>query len=116
MPGGGACDELTRATTASRAELLFAERKSSVASIGAKPAKSGVTVAGGTCGLALQQSALPSHGMVMCMQQMCVAACAGTTHAPTDSSSIAISEMATAVRGVSPRNIVSDYHAGKILQ
>jgi hypothetical protein len=54
--------------------------------------------------------------MVMCMQQMCVAACAGTTHVPTDSSSIAISEMATAVRGVSPRNIVSDYHAGKILQ
>jgi hypothetical protein len=44
--------------------------------------------------------------MIMCTQQMCVAVCAGTTHVPTDSSSIAIKEMATAVREVIPRNIV----------
>ena len=94
------------AMAASRVQVLLVERKSSATSIDAKPANCGVTVAGGTWGLALQQSALPSHGMIMCTQQMCVAVCAGTTHVPTDSSSIAIKEMATAVREVIPRNIV----------
>jgi hypothetical protein len=80
-----------------------------VTSIDAKPANSGVTVAGGGCGLALQQSALPSHGMIMCMQQLCVAACAGITHVPADSSSIASREMAIAVRWLIPCNMVSAY-------
>jgi len=105
MPGGGDCEGTIWAIAASRVQLLFAERKSSATSIDAKPANSGVTDAGGTWGLALQQSALPSHGMFICMQQLCVAACAGTTHVPTDSSRIAIREMATAVREVIPRNI-----------
>ncbi len=115
MPGGEDCEGTTGAIAASRdAEPLAAERKSSVTLLDAKPGKSGVTVAGGICGLTLQQSALPSHGMLMCMQQLCVAGCAGTTHVPTDSSNIPIRVMATAVRWPTPSSMVPCYHFQKV--
>lgn len=105
---GGDCEGTTGAIAVLRAaEPLAAERKSSVTLMDAKPEKSGVTVAGGVCGMTLQQSALPSQGILMCMQQRWVVDCAGTTQVPTDSRNTPIRVMATAVRRVIPRNIVT---------
>ena len=116
MPGGEDCEGMTGAITASRdSEPLAAERKSSVTFMDAKPEKSGVMVAGGILGLTLQQSALPLQGILICMQQLCVVGCAGTTQVPTDNSNTPIRVMATAVRWLSPRNIVSAYHVRTIL-
>ena len=108
MPGGEDCEGTTGAIAASRdAEPLAAERKSSVTLLDAKPGKSGVTVAGGICGLTLQQSALPSHGMLMCMQHRCVVGCAGSTQVATDSSNTPTRVMATSVRWPTPRSMVT---------
>ena len=89
--------------------------KASAASKSAKPAKNGVTVAGGTWGLTAQQLAfVVSQGMLMCEQQLCVACCVGSTHAPTDSSNTPIREIAIAARWPIPCNIESGYHVWEI--
>lgn len=103
--------------TASRdVELPLAGRNSIATSMDAKPIKTGVTFAGGVWGLAVQQVAfVPGHGMLICMQQLCVAGCAETTHEPTDSSNTPSRVMATAVRWPTPSSMVSDYHLHTIL-
>lgn len=108
MPGGGDWEGMTAAITVSRdVELARAGRYSCTTSMDAKPAKIGVTVAGGAWGRTMQQLALvPLHGMLMCMQQLCAAGCAGATHVPTDSSNTPIRVMATAVRRPTPCSMV----------
>jgi hypothetical protein len=105
MPGGGDVEGTTTVAASCDAVPLATEKTSAVTLMDAKPEKSGVTVAGGTCGMTLQQSAFPSHGMLMCVQQLCVADCAGITQVPTDSSNIPIMVIATAVRWLSRHNM-----------
>jgi hypothetical protein len=72
------------------------------------PRYGAVIAAGGVRGLAVQQvdlSGIP--GMLMCEQQLCVAACAGNTHVPTDNSKTLIMTMATAVRWLKVRNMMT---------
>ena len=110
MPGGGDCEGTTAAITASVAvELLTEGRKSSATSMEVKPANTGETVAGGICGWAVQQAAFrDSQGMLICMQQVWVAGCAGSTQVPTVSSSTPNREVATAVHLRTFRDMVSD--------
>jgi hypothetical protein len=97
--------------------VLPAGRVVSAASICAKSVKNGVTVAGGTWGVAVQQLAFgESQGMPIWEQQLCVARPEGSTHVPTDSSSTPIREIPIAARWLIPRNIVSAYHVQEILQ
>ena len=107
LPGGGDCGGITAADSAP------CDRKSSPVTISvwttwitAKPWNAGVTIAGGACGVTTQQLALDSHGMLICMQQLCVGCCAGRTHAPLNSSNTLIRAIATAARRVTSRNIV----------
>ena len=110
MPGGGDCAGCTAATIDARAsEFRVAGRKSSAMSIGMKPAATGLMVAGGIWGRTVQQLALrDSHGMLICMQQVWVAGCAGSTQVPTVSSSTPNREVATAVHLRTFRDMVSD--------
>jgi len=109
MPGGGDCDGTTGTIrTARDREPSLAGRDSCTACMDAAPANTCVTFAGGAWGLMAQQLALSDwHGRLICMQQLCVACCAGSTHVPTDSSSTPTMVMATAVRWPTIRNIVS---------
>ena len=115
MPGGGDCEGRTIANTPTRdTELSLAGRDTCVAAICVIPENVAVTTAGGTCGLAVQQLALAgAHGILMCWQQLCVACCAGSTHVPTENSSTPIRATTTAVRWLSPRNMLSAYHLRK---
>jgi hypothetical protein len=110
LPAGGACGVTSRALTASRdMDLALAGRNSCATSMDAKPVTIGVTVAGGTWGPAAQQFALSDlHGMLICMQQLCVAGWAGSTQVPTDSSNTPSRVMATAVRWPIPHNMMPD--------
>lgn len=113
MPGGGDCEGTTAAITASVAVELSTEgRKSSATSMEVKPANTGETVAGGICGWAVQQAAFrDSQGMLICMQQLWVACCAGTTQVPIDNNHTTMKVMVTAVRWANRCNMVPDYHA-----
>ncbi len=108
MPGGGDCEGMTGAITSPRdMELPGAAGNLSATSMGAKPANTGVTVAGGTWGLAVQQPALTDpQGMSICEQQLCGACCVGSTQVPTDSSNTPIRVMATVICWLIPRSIV----------
>src|ERR1017187_9475845 len=116
LPGGGDCDGMTAAvTTSCETGPTLAGRKASATAVTAMPLTAGVTTAGGIWGPAAQQvRAEDPHGMLICMQQLCAACCAGSTHVPTENSNTPIKTMATAVRWLSPRNIVSDYHTHTI--